>query len=60
MVIKITSTAFEEEGMIPKKYTCDGKDVSPPLAWTSVAIGTKSYAVICDDPDAPMGTLGSV
>lgn len=56
MAIKLTSTAFEEGGMIPKKYTCDGEDVSPPLAWTSVPAGIKSFALICDDPDAPMGT----
>jgi len=56
MQIKVTSTAFEEGGMIPKQYTCDGTDVSPPLAWTSVPEGTKSIALICDDPDAPMGT----
>lgn len=53
MEIKITSTAFEEGGLIPKKYTCDGIDVSPPLEWTSVPEGTKSFALICDDPDAP-------
>ncbi len=54
--IKVKSTAFEEGGMIPKQYTCDGMDISPPLAWTSVPEGTKSIALICDDPDAPMGT----
>ncbi|MFQ5722200.1 MAG: YbhB/YbcL family Raf kinase inhibitor-like protein, partial [Candidatus Aminicenantales bacterium] len=48
--------AFEEAGMIPKQYTCDGEDISPPLSWTSVPEGTKSLALICDDPDAPMGT----
>jgi Raf kinase inhibitor-like YbhB/YbcL family protein len=56
MDIKITSTAFAEGSMIPKRYTCDGEDVSPPLAWTGVPDGTKSLALICDDPDAPMGT----
>lgn len=56
MEIKMKSTAFGEGGMIPKKYTCDGEDVSPPLSWGPVPGGTKSLALICDDPDAPMGT----
>jgi Raf kinase inhibitor-like YbhB/YbcL family protein len=56
MEIEITSSAFEEGGMIPAKYTCDGSDVSPPLQWDAVPEGTKSIALICDDPDAPMGT----
>ena len=56
MEIKITSSAFEEDGLIPEKYTCDGIDISPPLAWTSIPEGTKTFALICDDPDAPMGT----
>ena len=56
MEIKITSSVFDEGGMIPSKYTCQGEDVSPPLAWTSVPGGTKTLALICDDPDAPMGT----
>jgi hypothetical protein len=54
--MEIKSKAFEEGGMIPKKYTCDGMDVSPPLMWASVPEGTKSLALICDDPDAPRGT----
>ena len=56
MEIKITSTAFEGGGAIPSKYTCDGSDVSPPLAWTGVPEGAGSIALISDDPDAPMGT----
>ena len=56
MEIKITSAVFEEGGMIPAKFTCDEEDVSPPLAWDSVPEGTKTLALICDDPDAPMGT----
>ena len=56
MDIKVSSEAFEEGGMIPAKYTCDEDDISPPLAWDSVPEGTKTLALICDDPDAPMGT----
>ena len=56
MEIKITSTAFEDGGMIPTKYTCDGEDISPPLQWDAVPEGTKTIALINDDPDAPMGT----
>lgn len=56
MEIKITSSAFEEGGLIPPKYTCDGADISPPLQWDAVPEGTKSVALISDDPDAPMGT----
>lgn len=53
----LTSTAFKEAGMIPPKYTCDGADVSPPLTWGSVPEQTESIALVCDDPDAPMGTF---
>jgi len=56
MEIKVTSTAFEDGGMIPAKYTCDGADISPPLACEGIPEGTKSIALISDDPDAPMGT----
>lgn len=56
MSIKVTSTAFEEGTIIPAKYTCDGDDVSPPLAWKGVPEDAESIALICDDPDAPMGT----
>ena len=57
MEIKITSPAFEDGGLIPAKYTCDGADISPPLQWDAVPEGTKSIALICDDPDAPVGTF---
>lgn len=56
MEMKITSQAFEDGGMIPEKYTCDDINVSPPLAWGPGPEGTQTYALICDDPDAPMGT----
>jgi hypothetical protein len=56
MDIKIKSTAFEDGGLIPVKYSCDGENVSPPLFWSTTAAGIKSYALICDDPDAPAGT----
>ncbi|OGU60375.1 MAG: phosphatidylethanolamine-binding protein [Ignavibacteria bacterium RBG_13_36_8] len=52
----IQSIAFEEGEMIPKKYTCDDKNVSPPLSWTDIPSDTKSFALIYDDPDAPVGT----
>ena len=56
MDIKVTSTAFQEGGMIPRKFTGDGENVSPPLAWAPIPPGTKSLALVSDDPDAPMGT----
>ncbi|MCJ7777236.1 MAG: YbhB/YbcL family Raf kinase inhibitor-like protein [Sedimentisphaerales bacterium] len=56
MDIKVTSSAFKDEGLIPAKYTCDGDDISPPLQWDAVPQGAKSIALISDDPDAPMGT----
>lgn len=54
--MKLTSSAFGEGAMIPMKYSCDGQDISPPLAWTDVPAGTKALALITDDPDAPAGT----
>jgi Raf kinase inhibitor-like YbhB/YbcL family protein len=54
--MELTSPAFGEGGTIPGKYTCDGADVSPPLKWNALPTGTKSLALICDDPDAPVGT----
>lgn len=56
MEINLTSTAFKEGEFIPKKYTCDGENNSPPIEWNGIPIEAKSIALICDDPDAPMGT----
>ena len=51
--MKLKSKAFEDGGMIPIKYTCDGVNVSPPLQWEDISSETVSLALICDDPDAP-------
>jgi Raf kinase inhibitor-like YbhB/YbcL family protein len=56
MSIELTSTAFQKETTIPKQYTGDGADHSPLLRWSEPPTGTKSIALICDDPDAPRGT----
>jgi Raf kinase inhibitor-like YbhB/YbcL family protein len=56
VTMKLTSSAFTEGAMIPSRYTCDGQDISPPLAWADVPMGTKAMALICDDPDAAAGT----
>lgn len=55
--INLTSSVFEQGGMIPKKFSCDGEDISPKLSWSNVPEGAKSLVLICDDPDAPMGTF---
>ena len=54
--MKLTSSAFNEGEPIPEIYSCDGKNISPPLDWESLPAGTKSLALICDDPDAPSKT----
>ena len=56
MALEITSTAFTHGGIIPNKFTCDGQDISPDLLWQGAPVGTQSFALIMDDPDAPMGT----
>ncbi|MEW6144295.1 MAG: YbhB/YbcL family Raf kinase inhibitor-like protein [Thermodesulfobacteriota bacterium] len=55
--MKITSPDFEEGGMMPRETTCEGRDESPELHISGVPEGTKSLALICDDPDAPGGTF---
>lgn len=56
MAFVLSSKSFPNGGDIPKKFTCDGADVSPELSWTEAPAGTKSFALIADDPDAPVGT----
>lgn len=55
MAFTLSSSAFSNGGDIAKKFTCDGADVSPQLAWTDPPAGTKSLALLADDPDAPVG-----
>lgn len=54
-IMTLESAAFSQGGYIPSKYTCDGANISPPLQWGNVPVGTKSFALIMDDPDAPRG-----
>ncbi len=54
--IQVESSAFEDGGTIPQRYTCDGEDLSPPLRWSEPPSATASQVLICDDPDAPVGT----
>ncbi|MGQ9634037.1 MAG: YbhB/YbcL family Raf kinase inhibitor-like protein [Bryobacteraceae bacterium] len=56
MAMEITSPAFPNGGTIPKLHTCEGADLSPALEWSGEPAGTKSFALIVDDPDAPAGT----
>jgi Raf kinase inhibitor-like YbhB/YbcL family protein len=56
MAFAISSTSFPSGGDIPKKFTCDSADVSPELSWTGAPAGVRSFALIADDPDAPVGT----
>ena len=53
MSLVLTSSSFAANGEIPVRHTCQGKDVSPPLSWSGAPDGTRSFALIVDDPDAP-------
>src|SRR5262249_35694545 len=56
MAFDLTSSAFKHHGAIPKEHTCDGADLSVPLSWKNAPDGTKTFALVADDPDAPRGT----
>jgi Raf kinase inhibitor-like YbhB/YbcL family protein len=51
--LQLTSSAFNDNGAIPKRYTCEGENIAPPLSWQGAPEGTRSFAFILDDPDAP-------
>jgi Raf kinase inhibitor-like YbhB/YbcL family protein len=55
--MRLSSTAFDEGGMLPPRFTCDGAGISPPLDWTDVPDRTQHFALICEDPDAPSGVF---
>ncbi|MGE0868437.1 MAG: YbhB/YbcL family Raf kinase inhibitor-like protein [Kofleriaceae bacterium] len=55
--LTVTSPAFNSNGLIPAEFTCDGNDISPPLSWSNLPEGTRSVAILVEDPDAPSGTV---
>ncbi|MGE0547477.1 MAG: YbhB/YbcL family Raf kinase inhibitor-like protein [Kofleriaceae bacterium] len=55
--LTVASSAFTANERIPSEYTCDGNDISPPLSWSNVPDGTRSIAILVEDPDAPGGTV---
>lgn len=54
--MQLESSAFSDGDAIPRRFTCEGEDVSPPLHWSDAPAGTRSFVLLCDDPDAPAGT----
>jgi Raf kinase inhibitor-like YbhB/YbcL family protein len=57
MTLRLTTEAFQSGGRIPQRFTCDGANVSPSLAWTGAPATARSFAIVCSDPDAPGGTF---
>jgi Raf kinase inhibitor-like YbhB/YbcL family protein len=57
MAFTLTSSAFDDGEVIPREFTCDGRDLPPPLAWSGAPDGTRSFAIVMEDPDAPQGTF---
>lgn len=55
--MRLSSEAFGDGGAMPSRYTCDGENISPPLSWDEIPDGTRELALICDDIDAPIGTI---
>ena len=53
--MRLISSAFEAYDLMPERYTCDGYNISPPLSWSDPPASTRSFALICTDPDAPRG-----
>jgi Raf kinase inhibitor-like YbhB/YbcL family protein len=53
--MQLRSSGFFDGATIPRRFTCDGEDLSPPLGWSGAPMGTRSFVVLCDDPDAPAG-----
>jgi phosphatidylethanolamine-binding protein (PEBP) family uncharacterized protein len=56
----LSSSAFAEQAVIPRRFACDGEDLSPPLDWGEAPAETRSFVLLCDDPDAPAGHLASL
>lgn len=54
--MRLESPAFADRAAIPRRFTCDGDDIQPPLEWSGAPEGTKSFVILCEDPDAPTGT----